>query len=88
MRLHQSLGAADPHTTWGWGWGWGTYLMFSAELLPLAPTTTCPACPCPPLQELVAACLQDDHTQRPTFDSIVDTLAGLLKAAERRANRA
>ena len=36
-----------------------------------------------PLQELVAACLHDDHTQRPTFDSVVDLLAGLLEEAER-----
>jgi hypothetical protein len=31
----------------------------------------------------VAACLHDDHTQRPDFESIVDTLAGLLEEAAR-----
>jgi hypothetical protein len=43
-----------------------------------------PPLPCRlPLQELVAACLHDDHTQHPSFDAIVDTLAGLLEEAER-----
>jgi hypothetical protein len=34
------------------------------------------ACP----QELVTACLSDDHTQRPSFDEVVAELEALLPA--------
>ena len=39
-----------------------------------------PATPAPSSspQALIERCLQDDHTQRPSFDAICEVLSGLL----------
>lgn len=54
-------------------------------VLPLCFHSLADLLPLDPPQELVEACLSDDHTQRPSFDDIVSKLEELLAEAERRA---
>lgn len=38
------------------------------------------------MQALIESCLQDDHTQRPSFEAVCEILSGLLDEAAAAAS--